>query len=69
MVEGKTYWPSSLPVKVSFVRAMLSDMGEGTTEQVASRFLKAPRKEVQAILESLAALGQARTEDNKRFAA
>lgn len=67
--DGKTHWPSALPIQVSFVRGALSDMGAGTAEDVSKRFIRAPRKQVQAILESLAALGQARTTDNKRFAA
>lgn len=67
--DGKTHWPSALPVQVSFVRSVLADMGSGTADEVGARFIRAPRKQVQAILESLAALGQARTEDGKRFAA
>ncbi|RYG38440.1 MAG: class I SAM-dependent DNA methyltransferase [Burkholderiales bacterium] len=67
--DGKFAWPSALPVQVSFVRGVLADMGAGTAEDVSQRFLRAPRKQVQAILESLAALGQARTADGKRFAA
>ncbi len=67
--DGKTHWPSALPIQVSFVRGVLADMGAGTAEDVSKHFVRAPRKQVQAILESLAALGQARTTDGKRFAA
>ncbi len=67
--EGKVHWPSALPIQVAFVRSTLTDMGEGTVEQVASRFVKAPRKQVDAILQSLAALGHARLVSAGRFAA
>ena len=67
--EGKVHWPSALPIQVAFVRSTLTDMGEGTVEQVASRFVKAPRKQVEAILQSLAALGHARLVSAGRFAA
>jgi hypothetical protein len=67
--EGKVHWPSALPVQVAFVRSALTDIGEGTVEQVASRFVKAPRKQVEAILQSLAALGRARLVSGGRFAA
>jgi hypothetical protein len=67
--EGKTAWPSALPIQVAFVRGVLSEIGAGTAEDVSKHFVRAQRKQVQAILESLAALGQARTTDGKRFAA
>jgi|LauGreSuBDMM15SN_2_FD.fasta_scaffold821376_1 hypothetical protein len=44
-----------LPGQGAFVRNSLAEMGEGTVEQVSSCFVKAPRKQVEAILQSLAA--------------
>ena len=67
--DGKHPWPRTLPAQVSLVRAVLSEMGEGDAEHVSRGFKGAKRAQVQAILESLAALGQARTDDGKRFAA
>jgi hypothetical protein len=67
--EGNVHWSAPMPVQVAFIRNTHAEMGKGTVEQVASRFVKVARKLVEVILQSLAALGQARTESSKRFAA
>ena len=66
---AKTPWPKTLPEQIAAVRVTLSDLGTATPEQVARTFQRGRAGSVQPLLESLAALGQARTLDGGRFAA
>ncbi|MGQ0609993.1 MAG: class I SAM-dependent DNA methyltransferase [Paracoccaceae bacterium] len=66
---AKAPWPKTLPEQIAAVRATLSDLGTATPEQVARHFLRARAGSVQPLLESLAALGQARIVEGGRFAA
>lgn len=52
-------WPREWPERITAVHAVVSQGGEWTTEQVASRFRRARRTEVQKVLHSLTALGLA----------
>lgn len=65
----KALWPKALPEQIAAVRAVLSDMGEATPEQVARQFKRARAASVKPLLESLSALGQARLIEGGRFAA
>lgn len=65
----KALWPKALPEQIAAVRAVLSDMGEATPEQVARQFKRGRAASVQPLLESLTALGQARLIEGGRFAA
>ena len=65
----KALWPKALPEQIAAVRAVLSDMGEATPEQVARQFKHARASSVKPLLESLGALGQARLIEGGRFAA
>jgi hypothetical protein len=56
-------------VPIAAVRAALTDLGEATPDQIARRFARAQGRLVQPLLESLAALGQARIVDGAWFAA
>lgn len=64
----KTPWPKALPEQIAAVRAALSDLGTATPEQVARQFQRGRSASVQPLLESLAALGQARLTEDGRFA-
>lgn len=64
----KDPWPKSLPEQIAAVRAVLTAMGGATPEQVARRFARGRATTVQPLLESLAALGQARLVEGGRFA-
>ena len=65
----KTPWPARLPDQIAAVRATLQVMGQATPEQIARHFARARTASVQPLLESLAALGQARMIEGGRFAA
>ena len=65
----KALWPKALPEQIAAVRAVLSDLGEATPEQVARQFKHARASSVKPLLESLGALGQARLIEGGRFAA
>ena len=65
----KALWPKALPEQIAAVRTILSDMGEATPEQIARQFKRGRAASVQPLLESLAALGQARLIEGGRFAA
>ena len=65
----KAAWPKALPEQIAAVRAALSEIGEATPEQVARQFKRARAASVKPLLESLAALGQARLVEGGRFAA
>ena len=64
----KPPFPKALPDQIAAVRAVLSDLGEATPEQVARAFKRGRATSVQPLLESLTALGQARILGNGRFA-
>lgn len=65
----KALWPKALPEQIAAVRAVLSDMGEATPEQIARQFKRGRAASVKPLLESLTALGQARLIEGGRFAA
>ena len=64
----KALWPKTLPEQIAAVRAALSDLGNATPDQVARHFRRARAAAVQPLLDSLAALGQARTLGQGRYA-
>jgi hypothetical protein len=64
----KAPWPKTLPEQIAAVRTTLHDLGTATPEQVARQFQRARAGSVQPLLESLAALGQARLVEGGRFA-
>ena len=64
----KALWPKTLPEQIAAVRAALSDLGDATPDQVARHFRRARAATVQPLLDSLAALGQARTLGQGRYA-
>ncbi|PJF08401.1 DNA methyltransferase [Pseudorhodobacter sp. MZDSW-24AT] len=66
---AKAPWPKTLPEQIAAVRGALGDLGTATPEQVARQFQRARVTSVQPLLESLAALGQARLVEGGRFAA
>jgi hypothetical protein len=66
---AKAPWPKTLPEQMAAVRHALSDLGTATPEQVARQFARARASTMQPLLESLAALGQARPVEGGRFAA
>ena len=65
----KQPWPQTLPDQIAAVRDALQELGEANAEQVARRFKRAQVKRVQPLLESLAALGDAREIAEGRYAA
>ena len=65
----KAPWPKHLPEQMAAVHATLTDLGTATPEQVARQFQRGRAGSVQPLLESLAALGQARLVEGGRFAA
>lgn len=64
----KPVWPKTLPEQIAAVRAALHDLGTATPDQVARQFTRARAGTVQPLLESLAALGQARLTQDGRYA-
>jgi len=68
VTTAKAPWRRTLPEQIAAVRATLSDLGTATPEQVARTFQRGRAGSVQPLLESLAALGHARTLDGGRFA-
>ena len=65
----KAPWPKNLPDQIAAVREVLAEMGEATPEQIARRFTRARVTSVQALLESLVALGRAEKVAARRYAA
>ncbi len=65
---AKALWPKTLPDQIAAVRATLTGLGTATPEQVARHFQRGRAASVQPLLESLAALGQARLVEGGRFA-
>jgi hypothetical protein len=66
---GKHPWPKALPQQMAMVRAVLSDLGQASVEDVRSQFVRGQTKTVKECLETLAALGQAQPLDDGRYAA
>lgn len=65
----KAPWPNALPEQIAAVREALSELGEATPAEVASRFKRARGTTVEPLLDSLAALGQAELIEEGRYAA
>ncbi len=67
---GQAAWPKSLPDQVQALRAALTDLERpATPEELARRFKRARRREVQGLLETLAALNHARETEGRYIAA
>ncbi|MRG74077.1 class I SAM-dependent DNA methyltransferase [Alphaproteobacteria bacterium HT1-32] len=60
-------WPKTLPDQIAAVRETLQDLGEATPDQIARRFIRARTTSIQPLLESLAALGQAKQVGEGRY--
>ena len=60
-------WPKTLPDQIAAVRETLQDLGEATPDQIARRFVRARMTSIQPLLESLAALGQAKQVGEGRY--
>ena len=65
--KDKPAFPKDLPAQIAAVREALAEMGEATPEQIARRFKRGRAATMQSLLESLAALGQARETEGHRF--
>ncbi|MEX1041570.1 MAG: DNA methyltransferase [Pirellulaceae bacterium] len=66
----KNPWPKTLPQRVKAVRdALTSQHSPVTVEELATTFSRAKREDVQELLETLVAIGQARQVDDLRYAA
>ena len=66
----KAEWPKGLADRARAVqRALAADDRPATPSEVAKRFSRARKTDVEQILETLAALGQARLTDDGRYAA
>jgi len=65
----KPAWPTlALPDQIAGVREALQGLGEASPEQVARHLKRGRAKTVEPLLETLAALGQARKVGDGRFA-
>ena len=64
----KPTWPLLLPDQIAGVREALQGLGEASPEQVACHFKRGRAKTLLPLLETLAALGQARKLEDGRFA-
>lgn len=68
--QEKLAWPKTLAEQAKAVhQALAAQTGVVTTEQLAKVFLRAPKKQVAELLETLVSLGQAREVEAGRFAA
>ncbi len=66
--KGKPAWPKALPEQVQALRAALDQQPEpATAQQLAKTFKRAQAKRVAEILETLAAMGQAREDGGGRY--
>jgi hypothetical protein len=65
----KAPWPKTLPEQIAAVRNALTDLGTATPEQIARHFQRGRATSVQPLLQSLAAIGQARIIEGGHFAA
>lgn len=61
-------FPKALPEQIAAVRTALVDLGPATPEELARRFKRGRASTVQPLLESLAAIGQARITEAGRYA-
>lgn len=66
---AKEPWPKALPEQIAAVREALQDLGEASPEQIARRFQRARTTNIEPLLASLAALGQAEKTEDGRYAA
>ena len=66
----KEAWPATLPERIKGVRAALAAHGKPlVAAELAGRFKRAKAADVQELLETLVAVGQARVTDDGRFTA
>jgi hypothetical protein len=62
-------WPRTLPERITGIRGLLAAQPRPShTEELARRFHRAPRNDVQDVLNALVALGLARRLDDHRYA-
>jgi hypothetical protein len=65
----KASWPKTLPERVTTIRGLLAEQPRPAhLEELARRFQRAPRDDVQEVLNALVALGLARRLDDNRYA-
>jgi hypothetical protein len=65
----KASWPKTLPERVTTIRGLLAEQPRPAhLEDLARRFQRAPRDDVQEVLNALVALGLARRLDDNRYA-
>jgi hypothetical protein len=65
----KAPWPRTLPERVTTIRGLLAEQPRPAhLEELARRFQRAPRDDVQEVLNALVALGLARRIDGNRYA-
>ena len=65
----KASWPKTLSERVAILRGLLAEKPRPThLEELARRFQRAPRDDVQEVLNALVALGLARRLDDNRYA-
>jgi hypothetical protein len=65
----KASWPKTLPERITGVRGLLAAQPRPAhAEELARRFHRAPRGDVQEVLNALVALGLARRLDDNRYA-
>jgi hypothetical protein len=65
----KTSWPKTLPERITGIRGLLAAQPKPAhAEELARRFHRAPRGDVQEVLNALVALGLARRLDDNRYA-
>jgi hypothetical protein len=66
---SKAQWPRTLPERVTTIRGLLAaEPRPAHPEELARRFQRAPRDDVQEVLNALVALGLARRLDDNRYA-
>ena len=66
--KDKHPWPKALPEQVQTLRAVLeTQLSPVTAEQLARQFKRAPSKKVEELLQTLAALGNARQTENNQY--
>ncbi|MGH7062146.1 MAG: class I SAM-dependent DNA methyltransferase, partial [Stellaceae bacterium] len=67
---ARQFWPRDLPDQFKAVRAILAlEAAPAAADAIASRFVRARRDRVAAVLETLVSLGQARRAAPGRYAA
>jgi hypothetical protein len=65
----KASWPKTLPDRITGIRGLLAAQPRPAhAEELAQRFHRAPRGDVQEVLNALVALGLARRLDDNRYA-